>query len=76
MESTNHMLTKSGPRDFEKEMFPCVSMCFKKEIILKKKNTLDKDFITQPFLKLYAKLKGNTHGIKKPHADGKWATGF
>ena len=31
--------------------------------------TLDEDFIKQPFLKLYAKVKGNTHEIKKPHAD-------
>ena len=31
--------------------------------------TEDEDFIKQPFLKLYAKLKGNTHEIKKPHAD-------
>ena len=23
----------------------------------------------KPFLKLYAKLKGSTNGIKKPHAD-------
>ena len=29
---------------------------------------LEEDFIKQPLLKLYAKLKGNTHGIKKPHA--------
>ena len=30
---------------------------------------LEEDFIKQPFLKLYAKLKGNTHGINKPHDD-------
>ena len=30
---------------------------------------LEQDFIKQPFLKLYAKLKENTNGIKKPVAD-------
>ena len=35
----------------------------------KVKIILEQDFIKQPFLKLYAKLKGNTHGIKQPHAD-------
>ena len=30
---------------------------------------LEEDFIKPPFLKLHAKLKGNTHGIKQPHAD-------
>ena len=29
----------------------------------------EEDFIQQPFLKLYAKLKGHTNGIQKPHAD-------
>ena len=42
-------------------------MCLKTNT--KVKITLDKDFIKQPFLKLYAKLKGNTNGINKPHAD-------
>ena len=35
----------------------------------KVKIILEEDFIKQPFLKLYAKLKGNTNGINKPHAD-------
>ena len=31
---------------------------------------LEEDFIKQHFLKLYAKLKGNTHGIQQQtHAD-------
>ena len=59
---------ESRTRDFERECFracPCA---------LKKKNNkvqimLEQDFVKQPFLKLYAKLKENTNGIKKPHAD-------
>ena len=31
--------------------------------------TLEEDFTKQPFLKLYAKRKGNTNGINTPHAD-------
>ena len=58
---------ESGTRDFEKAMFPCVSMCLKKE--KKVKIMLEEDFVKQPFLKLYTKLKGNTHGINKTHAD-------
>ena len=30
---------------------------------------LDEDFIKQPFLKLYAKLKGHTNGMKTTDAD-------
>ena len=30
---------------------------------------LEQDFVKQPFLKLYAKLKEHTNGIKTPHAD-------
>jgi hypothetical protein len=37
---------------------------------------VDEDFIKQPFLKLYAKLKGNTNGINKPHADRSRARDF
>ena len=35
---------------------------------------LEQDFVKQPFLKLYAKLKEHTNGINKPHADesGTW----
>ena len=29
----------------------------------------EEDFVKQPFLKLYAKHKGNTNGIEKTHAD-------
>ena len=53
---------ESRPRDFEKHMLCCVSMCFKKEKY-KVKNTLEAEFIKQPFLQLYAKLKGSTHEI-------------
>ena len=35
----------------------------------KVKIILEQDFIKQPFLKLYAKLKEHTNGINKPHAD-------
>ena len=64
---------ESSARDFEKEIYPCASMCLRK----KKVNImLEEDFIKQPFLKLYAKLKGNTHGIKKPHADGSGTRDF
>ena len=59
---------ESGTRDFEREMFCCVSMCLKKETN-EVKIILEEDLIKQPFLKLYAKLKGNTNGIKTPHAD-------
>ena len=48
----------------------------KKRKNTKEQITLDEDFIKQPFLKLYAKLKGNTHGIKKPHADESGARDF
>ena len=51
-------------RDFAKGYVPCVSMCLKKKNN-KVKIMLEEDFIKQPFLKLYAKLKGNTNGIKK-----------
>ena len=37
---------------------------------------LEEDFIKQPFLKLYAKLKGNTNGIKQPLADESSARDF
>ena len=30
---------------------------------------MDEDFIKQPILKLYTKLKGNTNGIETKHAD-------
>ena len=43
--------------------------CAKKRNNTKEQITLDEDFITQPFLKLYAKLKGNTHASKKTHAE-------
>ena len=43
-------------------------MCLK-QMNTKVKITLDEDSIKQPFLKLYAKLKGTTNAIKKPHAD-------
>ena len=64
---------ESVPRDFEKEIYPCVSMCLKKETY-EVKVTFEEDFITQPFMKVYAKHKGNTNGIQKPHADesGTW----
>ena len=29
----------------------------------------EEDFVEQPFLKLYAKLKGNTHEMKTTDAD-------
>ena len=37
---------------------------------------LEEDFVKQPFLKLYAKLKGHTHGITKPHADASGTRDF
>ena len=52
------------PREFEKEMFCCVSMCLKKET-QQVKITLEADFFKQPFLQLYTKLKGKTHEIKQ-----------
>ena len=66
MESNKTHADESVPRDFDKEMLCCVSMCLKTNDV---KIILEEDFIKQPFLKLYAKLKGNTHGIKRPHAD-------
>ena len=56
MESKKHMLTKVGH-----------------DVPYKRHNNtdtiiLEEDFIKQQFLNLYAKLKGNTNGIKKPHA--------
>ena len=59
---------ESGTRDFEKEIYYCVSMCLKKQNKLKSKSYWRR-IIKQPFLELYAELKGNTHGITKPHAD-------
>ena len=59
---------ESGTRDFEKHIVPCVSMCLTKGNY-KVKIILEEDFIKQPFLSLYAKLKEHTNGIKKPHAD-------
>ena len=29
----------------------------------------EEDFVKQPFLKLYAKHRGNMNGIEQPHAD-------
>ena len=66
---------ESSARNFENEIYPCVSMCLKKEKH-QVKITLEEDFIKQPFLKLYAKLKGNTNGTKKPHADESGARDF
>ena len=40
------------------------------------KNILEEDFIKQPFLKLYAKLKGNTNVTNKPHADERGTRDF
>ena len=65
---TTHADQKKKPRDFEKEMCCCVSACIKKEKH-EVKVILEEDFIKQPFLKLSSKLKGNTNGIKTPHAD-------
>ena len=68
------MLTKVG-HGILKRSFVVACRC-----ALTKKNEvnilLEEDFIKQPFLKLYAKRKGHTNGINKPHADEKWATGF
>ena len=55
---------ESGAWDFEKEIYPCVSMCQKKEKY-QVKIMLEQDFVEQPFLKLSAKIKGNTNGIKQ-----------
>ena len=49
-------------------------MCHNKEKTIK--ITLEEDCIKQPFLKLYAKLKGKTNGINKPHADESGARYF
>ena len=62
------MLTKVGNGILKRKGFRAC------RCVLKKKNNkveiiLEEDFIEQPFLKLYAKLKGNTNGIKQPHAD-------
>ena len=62
-----HMLAKVGHGILKHRLLCCVSMRLKKE--KKVKIMLEEDFIKQPFLKRYAKLKGNTNGIKKPHAD-------
>ena len=63
MESTKPHADASGARDFENRFVvacPCA---------LKKKKTVnimsEEDFVKQPFLKLYAKHKGNTTG-KQP----------
>ena len=37
---------------------------------------LEQDFVKQPFLKRSAKLKRNTNGINKPHADESGARDF
>ena len=37
---------------------------------------LEQDFVKQPCLKLYAKLKEHTNIIKKPHADESGARDF
>ena len=57
MESNKHMLTKVD-----------------NDVPYKRHNNtdniiLEEDFIKQPLLKLYAKLKGNTNGLELPHAD-------
>ena len=36
----------------------------------------EEDFVKQPFLKLYAKHKGNTNGIETTHADESSARAF
>ena len=46
----------------------CVDVPYKKKNN-KVKIILEQDFTKQPFRKLYAKLKENTNGINKPHAD-------
>ena len=65
MESKKTHADESGTRDFEKDICCCVSMCLKQNEV---NIILEDDFIKQPFLTLYAKLKGNTNGLKKPHA--------
>ena len=67
------MLTKVGHGILKMR---CVVAC---RCALNKKEaniTLEEDFIKQPFLTLYAKLKGNTNGINKPHADESSARDF
>ena len=60
---------ESSARDFEKEIFRACRCALKKKKNHNVKIILEKEFIKQPFLKLYAKLKGSTNGINKPHAD-------
>ena len=68
---------ESSARDFEKEIVPCVSMCLKQEKNNYNVNIiLEEEFIKQPFLHRYSKLKGNTNGIKTPHADESRARDF
>ena len=67
MESKNHMLTKVGHGILKRRCVVACQCANKKE--KKVKVILDEDFIKQPFLKLYAKLKGNTNEIQTTHAD-------
>ena len=62
------MLTKVG-HGISKRRFVVACRCALNNNKNEVKIILEEDFIKQPFLKLYAKLKGNTHGIKTPHAD-------
>ena len=59
---------ESGARDFEEDMFCCVSMRLKTKTHTVKL-ILEEEFIKQLILNLYAKIKGNTSGIKTPQAD-------
>ena len=75
MESTNHMLTKVV-HGILKRRFIRACPCALKKNKYQVNITLEQDFIKQPFLKLYAKLKRNTNGINKPHADKSGAREF
>ena len=68
MKSKKQMLTKVGHGILKTSFFVACSCALKKKTY-KVKITLEADFIKHPFLQLYAKLKGNTHDIKKTDAD-------
>ena len=67
---------KSGTRDFEKKIWGVRVDVPKKRNNTKANITLDEDFIKQPILKLYAKLKGNVNAIQQPHAAGRGTRDF
>ena len=67
MKSTKTDADERRPRNFEEEICCCVPMCLKKRKC-KVKITLEADFIKQPFLQVYAKLKGNTNETQQPDA--------